>query len=58
MVDFASTGVQGQAAPPQVSLSAISLVKRFGEEYRTYQQNVPQWIPRLTPWKGGLEGQP
>ena len=30
MVDFASTGVQGQAAPPQVSLSAIGLVKRFG----------------------------
>jgi protein-S-isoprenylcysteine O-methyltransferase Ste14 len=28
------------------------LVKRFGEEYLTYKQNVPRWIPRLTPWEG------
>ena len=28
------------------------LVKRFGEEYLTYRQNVPRWIPRLTPWCG------
>jgi len=27
------------------------LVKRFGDEYIEYQQNVPRWIPRLTPWK-------
>jgi protein-S-isoprenylcysteine O-methyltransferase Ste14 len=26
------------------------LVKRFGEEYLTYKENVPRWIPRLTPW--------
>jgi len=30
------------------------LVDRFGEEYLTYKQNVPRWIPRLTPWEGGL----
>jgi protein-S-isoprenylcysteine O-methyltransferase Ste14 len=30
------------------------LVKRFGDEYRTYKRNVPRWIPRLTQWKGGL----
>jgi len=29
------------------------LVKRFGDEYRTYQQNVPRWIPRVSPWTGG-----
>lgn len=23
---------------------------RFGEAYRVYRQNVPRWIPRLTPW--------
>ena len=28
------------------------LVNRFGDEYLTYKQNVPRWIPRLTPWKG------
>jgi protein-S-isoprenylcysteine O-methyltransferase Ste14 len=26
------------------------LIQRFGDDYRTYQQNVPRWIPRLTPW--------
>ena len=28
------------------------LVKRFGDDYLRYMQNVPRWIPRLTPWKG------
>ena len=23
---------------------------RFGEEYLEYKENVPRWIPRLTPW--------
>jgi protein-S-isoprenylcysteine O-methyltransferase Ste14 len=31
------------------------LEKRFGEAYRVYTQNVPRWIPRLTPWKPDLE---
>ncbi|MFW9966977.1 MAG: methyltransferase family protein [Candidatus Thorarchaeota archaeon] len=26
------------------------LVKRFGDEYIRYAQNVPRWIPRRTPW--------
>jgi protein-S-isoprenylcysteine O-methyltransferase Ste14 len=26
------------------------LIRRFGDEYRAYQQNVPRWIPRLKPW--------
>ncbi len=26
------------------------LEKRFGEEYRVYQQNVPRWIPRVKAW--------
>jgi protein-S-isoprenylcysteine O-methyltransferase Ste14 len=26
------------------------LEKRFGEEYLRYKQNVPRWIPRLTPY--------
>jgi protein-S-isoprenylcysteine O-methyltransferase Ste14 len=28
------------------------LAKRFGDDYRLYKQNVPRWIPRLTPWEG------
>ncbi len=28
-----------------------ALEKRFGLDYKTYQQNVPRWIPRWTPWK-------
>jgi len=27
------------------------LVKRFGDDYLTYKQNVPRWIPRLRPWQ-------
>ena len=27
------------------------LAKRFGDDYPTYKQNVPRWIPRLTPWQ-------
>jgi protein-S-isoprenylcysteine O-methyltransferase Ste14 len=26
------------------------LERRFGENYRTYQANVPRWIPRIRPW--------
>ena len=28
------------------------LAKRFGEDYLRYKENVPRWIPRLTPWEG------
>ena len=27
------------------------LLKRFGEEYRIYQQNVPRWWPRRQGWR-------
>jgi protein-S-isoprenylcysteine O-methyltransferase Ste14 len=27
------------------------LLRRFGEDYRVYRQNVPRWIPRRTPWR-------
>jgi protein-S-isoprenylcysteine O-methyltransferase Ste14 len=27
------------------------LVKRFGDDYLSYRQNVPRWIPRWTAWK-------
>jgi protein-S-isoprenylcysteine O-methyltransferase Ste14 len=27
------------------------LEKRFGEEYRMYEQHVPRWLPRRTPWE-------
>jgi protein-S-isoprenylcysteine O-methyltransferase Ste14 len=28
-----------------------SLARRFGAEYRLYQQHVPRWIPRVHPWQ-------
>ena len=26
------------------------LVRRFGDEYRAYRDNVPRWLPRRTAW--------
>jgi protein-S-isoprenylcysteine O-methyltransferase Ste14 len=34
------------------------LAKRFGDYYVRYKQNVPRWIPRLTPWEGDSESTP
>jgi protein-S-isoprenylcysteine O-methyltransferase Ste14 len=31
------------------------LVSRFGDDYLHYKQNVPRWVPRLTPWKDLFE---
>ena len=27
------------------------LEERFGEDYLVYRENVPRWIPRLSPWE-------
>lgn len=27
------------------------LVKRFGQDYLVYKNNVPRWLPRLSPWQ-------
>ncbi len=29
------------------------LRKRFGDDYARYAENVPRWIPRLSPWGRG-----
>ncbi|MCM3598117.1 isoprenylcysteine carboxylmethyltransferase family protein [Metabacillus idriensis] len=26
------------------------LIKKFGEDYLVYRENVPRWIPRSSPW--------
>lgn len=31
------------------------LKKRFGRDFEEYRQNVPAWIPRLTPWRRNHE---
>jgi protein-S-isoprenylcysteine O-methyltransferase Ste14 len=28
------------------------LMKRFGDDYLRYKENVPRWIPRPRPWEG------
>ncbi len=34
------------------------LAKRFGDDYLTYKQNVPRWVPRLRPWEAhGPDGE-
>jgi protein-S-isoprenylcysteine O-methyltransferase Ste14 len=32
-------------------LEEPGLEQRFGADYVLYKQNVPRWIPRLTPWQ-------
>jgi protein-S-isoprenylcysteine O-methyltransferase Ste14 len=32
-----------------------TLRKTFDAEYDIFRANVPRWIPRLTPWRGGTE---
>ena len=34
------------------------LVRRFGEDYKTYMTHVPRWLPRTTPWEGSGGGLP
>ena len=29
-----------------------TLRRRYGDEYLRFKQNVPRWVPRLTPWTG------
>jgi protein-S-isoprenylcysteine O-methyltransferase Ste14 len=28
------------------------LLRQYGADYEAYRQNVPGWLPRLTPWRG------
>jgi protein-S-isoprenylcysteine O-methyltransferase Ste14 len=32
------------------------LEKRFGQNYRSYKENVPRWLPRFRPWSGRQNG--
>ena len=34
-----------------------SLERRFGNDHIRYKENVPRWIPRMTPWEPGGHGQ-
>jgi protein-S-isoprenylcysteine O-methyltransferase Ste14 len=49
---FAFAGVLNAVYIPLVE--EPGLVKRYGDEYVTYKRHVPRWVPRLTPWDGGL----
>jgi protein-S-isoprenylcysteine O-methyltransferase Ste14 len=41
-----------------VSYEEPTLRRSFPEEYAAYFENVPRWLPRLTPWKGPEKTQP
>ena len=41
-----------------ISLEEQTLSGLFGAEYQMYKENVPQLIPRLTPWRGGTKTDP
>ncbi len=28
-----------------------ALLRRYGDPYRRYRENVPRWLPRITPWR-------
>jgi protein-S-isoprenylcysteine O-methyltransferase Ste14 len=54
---FRSAGVAGWLATffagnavyfPLVEERALE--DRFGDDYHRYRENVPRWIPRLSPW--------
>ncbi len=32
-----------------------TLARRHPDEYPRYKRNVPRWLPRLKPWRGGFE---
>ena len=32
-----------------------TLTRRYGDGYLRFKQNVPRWLPRLTPWTGADE---
>jgi protein-S-isoprenylcysteine O-methyltransferase Ste14 len=34
-----------------VAYEEPTLRRSFGDEYLSFTQNVPRWVPRFTPWK-------
>jgi protein-S-isoprenylcysteine O-methyltransferase Ste14 len=32
-----------------------ALTRRHPQEYPLYRRHVPRWLPRLSPWRGGLQ---
>jgi protein-S-isoprenylcysteine O-methyltransferase Ste14 len=36
-----------------LSYEEPTLRKTFGAEYESFRANVPRWIRRVTPWRGG-----
>lgn len=50
-------GLAAAGAVPVVAFVLLheepSLARKFGPEYEIYRENVPRWLPRLTPWRAG-----
>jgi protein-S-isoprenylcysteine O-methyltransferase Ste14 len=41
---------------PTIEREKANIRSRFPEAYPSYEANVPSFVPRLTPWRGGREG--
>lgn len=41
---------------PTMQRERANIAGRFPEAYKAYATNVPMFVPRLTPWRGGVAG--
>ena len=41
-----------------ISLEEETLRLKFKDQYKTYTENVPKLLPRITPWKSGNKTTP
>jgi protein-S-isoprenylcysteine O-methyltransferase Ste14 len=38
-----------------LAIEEPTLVSSFGDEFATFKENVPRWLPRLTAWSGSAK---
>jgi protein-S-isoprenylcysteine O-methyltransferase Ste14 len=40
---------------PTMKREHVNISERFPDTYPTYSENVPTFVPRVTPWRGGTQ---